>query len=297
LAAAAVVSVPVAMGGAAGAEAVCRSDSFSWSGDQLFVPWASTLSTGVVIPAAGAGETLRVTSASYSTYDRYGEGQVPNRAEVGQMHEQVGIVIGGTPVGSLSADIPNGISEGAPSDFFSGIVNGSFGGAGTAISGGELVVRHSSLYGFTESPNSVRVSQIDVTVERCSTPPTTEPPVTEPPVTEPPITQPPATQPTTTPAPTTTQVGSGGPTTTPAPTTVPAPTTTQVGSGGPTTTPGPTTVPAPTTTQVGSGGPTTVPGGALPVTGGNVNGSLALAVLFALLGGALLLARRPSTRS
>ena len=285
---------------------VCASTTFSWNGDQLFVPWQATLDTGVVIPAAGPGETLTISSATYSTYDQYPDGQVPSRATAGQTHESVGITVGGTQVGGLSTDVPNGVAEGAPTDWYSGIVTGSFGGGGTVISGGTLVIRHASLYGFNESYNSVRVSQVSVTVERCAPAPTT-------------------TAAPTTAAPTTTETGSGGPTTTAAvtcpdgsaPTTVAggsAPgcpavtTTTAVGSGGPTTTAAvtcpdgsaPTTVAggsAPgcpavtTTTAVGSAGPTP---GTLPTTGSSQELAVSLALLASLTGALLLMiGRRP----
>ncbi len=280
---------------------VCSTSSIGWTGDELLVPWNATFSTGVVLPAAGPGETVSLLSASYETYDRYPDGSSPSRAQVDQANERVGITVGGVAVGGLSTDVPDTAAEGAPTDWYSGIVDGTFGGAGTALSGGELVIRHASLYGFNESPNSVRVSQVAVTVERCRPPdptaPTTAAPTTAAPTTAAPTTAAPTTAAPTTPAPTTTEVGVGGPTTT-APgvsgSTVPAgTTTTTVASGGPTTTVvgsgGPTTT-------VGSGGPApTTPGGSLPTTGRDNDLVVSLALIAALSGAYLfLLGRRPA---
>lgn len=286
LVSAAFVSIPVLNVGAAAQGEVCATATYAWNGNKKFLPWDAVANTGVVIPGPAAGETLRVLTATYNTYDQYPDGASPSRAEAGQTHESVGLEIGGVQVGGLSADVPNGVAEGAPTDWFSGVISGSFGGGGTVIPGGELVVKHSSLYGFTESPNSVFISNVTVTVERCTTPtvPSTAAPTTAAPTTAAPTTAAPTTA-----APTTTVVSSGGPTTTvTTPTSTPAvgttPTTTTVVSAG-----------GPTTTIVSAGGPTTTApssGGSLPATGGDMTLPLILAALAAGTGTALLMVRR-----
>jgi LPXTG-motif cell wall-anchored protein len=304
------LALPVgAFGGAVALAApgdVCSTSSIGWTGDELLVPWNQVKNTGVVVPAPAPGETVTLLSAAYETYDRYPDGSSPSRAHVNQANERVGITVGGVAVGGLSVDVPDSVAEGALTDWDSGPVNGTFGGAGTVLAGGEIVIRHASLYGFVESPNSVRVSQVVLTVERCRPPdpttPTTAAPTTAAPTTTevgsggPTTTSPGAGSTTTTVGPggstTTTLVGSGGPTTT---TPGAVTTTTAVGSGGPTTTtPGAVT----TTTAVGSGGPTTTaPGGSLPTTGTDNDLVVSLALVAALSGATLLLlGRRPARR-
>jgi LPXTG-motif cell wall-anchored protein len=200
--------VPIGTGSATGAQSCVVDETYSWTGEVRMLPWNPTFDTGLVIPGPGDGETLTVIEARYSSFDRYpADGSAGNRIDAAQMHESFGISIGGTPFGGLSTDVPNGPDEGAPDEYFSGIVTGSFGTGPTA--GGSIVVRHASLYGFTESPNSVNAAGISVVVERCrevaepeTTPPTlppTTPPTTAaavettPPTTEAPATTPPET--------------------------------------------------------------------------------------------------------
>ena len=119
----------------------CTSTTYTWSGDQLLV-WGggAVFATGVTIPTPSAGETLVVSNATYRVYDRYADGASPTRVESAQTHEQMSLSVGGVQIGGLTPDLPNGVAEGAPTDWYSGVHAGSFGG-GQAITGGELVLR------------------------------------------------------------------------------------------------------------------------------------------------------------
>lgn len=294
------------------AATVCSSDTFSWNGDHTFVPWDAVLDTGVVVPAAGPDESLVVTSATYVTYDRYPDGQSPSRAEANQQHEGVWISVGGAAVGGLTPDVPD-IPPAAVTDWYSGDVSGSFGGSGTALSGGSLVIHHSSTapYSFNETPNSVHVSQVIVVVERCTVTPdpttTTTTPATT--TTAAATTTTTAAATTTTGATTTTLAGSAGPVPTVC-TTVGASsgsssgqncTTSTTGAAAPTS-PVCTTVAGASsagagcvgasTTSVASAGP--VPNPLLPATGSDSERPIQLGLIGLLAGGYLLLLRRRS---
>ena len=237
----------------------CTSEVYEWSGDQLLVPWQPTFQAGE-IPGPAIGESLVVTGVQYSAWDEYPEGTVPSRADVDQPNESFGITIGDVPVGGLSGDLADKLEEGAPTIWYSGVHSGSLGGAGTAIDGGIILVRHVSLYGFGDEPaNSVHAAGLTVTVDRCVSPPE---------------------ETTTTPAPTTT----ADPTTTAAPTTeVPA---TTVESAAPTTA-------APTTTRVATTPAAQVASAAtLPATGRGSGTLLLVASLCGAVGAALLIVRR-----
>ena len=247
-----------ALGGGVAAAAECTTETYSWSNPTLaqIATWNTTMATGLSIPAPAAGATLTVVSTTYTAYDSIAEGEV-TRAIQNETGEQFTLRVGGTQVGGLSADLPDSVGEGAATPWFSGTVAGSLGGAGTTLTGGEIVIQHS---GKSETVNAFSVKTITVVVERClPTAPTTTAPTTTAPTT---------TAPTTT-APTTTVASAG-------------PTTTVVAAAGPTTT-------------VTGGSVTTVPGGSLPVTGGDMTLPLILAALAAGTGAALLIVRRKAT--
>jgi LPXTG-motif cell wall-anchored protein len=186
-------------------------------------------------------------------------------------------------VGGLSTDVPDTVAEGAPDDWFSGVISGSFGGSGTILTGGPLIIRHASLYGFNESFNSVHPKMVSIVLERCTAAVTT---TTVAPTTTAAVTTTTAAVTTTTAAVTTTTTASTS-------TTVLA-TTTTVASGGPTTTAAPTTTVRPTTTSVASGGPTTTAAPSIPVTGDHTMVPLAMGAVAAGTGLVLLLVRRRS---
>ncbi|CAB4573026.1 unannotated protein [freshwater metagenome] len=279
-----------ALGGVAAADHECTTETFSWSNPTLsqIATWNSTMATGLSIPAPAAGATLTVVSTAYTAYDSIGEGEV-TRAIQNETGEQFTLRVGGTQVGGLSADLPDSVSQGAATPWFSGTVAGSLGGAGTTLTGGEIVIQHS---GKSETVNAFSVKTITVVVERClpHAPTTTAPTTTAPTTTAPTTTAPTTTAPTTT-APTTTAPTTTAPATTAPATTAPA-TTTTVASAGPTTT---VVAAAGPTTTVTGGSVTTVPGGSLPVTGGDMTLPLILAALAAGTGAALLIVRRKAT--
>ena len=277
----------VLLGGQSVGAATCADETYTWNdfdaglGDTWkLIPGNDTYDTGIVVPTAGAGQTLTVVSSAYKSFDRYPAGSSPTRADVNQLNESFAIQVGGVAVGGLSADVPDTVAEGAVDDWFSGVLSGSFGGSGTILTGGALIIRHASLYGFTESYNSVHPKMVSITLQRCTTSVTT---TTAPATT----TTAPATT-TTAPATTTTAVST---------TTTVAATTTTVASGGPTTTvpATTTTVRASTTTSVASGGPTTTVAPSIPVTGDHTMVPLVMGAVAAGTGLVLLLVRRRST--
>ena len=287
------------MGGQVAGAAVCANETYTWNDfdaglDESWrlLPSNATYDTGITVPAPGAGQTLKVVSSAYKSFDRYPAGSSPTRAEVNQQNESFAIRVGGVQVGGLSTDVPDTVAEGAVDDWFSGVISGSFGGNGTILTGGSLIIRHASLYGFNESFNSVHPKMVSITLERCTAEVTT---TTVAPTTTAAVTTTTAAVTTTTTASTsttvlatTTTVASGGPTTTAASTTTTAATTTTVASGGPTTTV------RPTTTSVASGGPTTTAGPSIPVTGDHTMVPLAMGAVAAGTGLVLLLVRRRS---
>jgi LPXTG-motif cell wall-anchored protein len=241
-----------AMGGTVSAAEDCLSETYSWNNASVsqLATWQPTLNTGLSIPAPAANEHIAVIATAWSSYDRLLEENPELTREIqNETAEQFSVRVGGVQVGGLSADLPDTAAQGAPTPWFSGVVSGSFGGVDTDVPGGAITLHHS---GNSATFNSFTPKTVTITVVRC-------------------------TPPTTTAAPTTTVAG---PTTTVATPTTPAPTTTAVGSGGPTTT-------------VASGGSvTTVPGGSLPATGGDMTLPLILAGLAAGTGAALLMVRR-----
>ena len=278
------------MGGQVAGAAVCANETYTWNDfdagldeNWKLLPSNATYDTGITVPAPGAGQTLKVVSSAYKSFDRYPAGSSPTRAEVNQQNESFAIRVGGVQVGGLSTDVPDTVAEGAPDDWFSGVISGSFGGSGTILTGGSLIIRHASLYGFNESFNSVHPKMVSIVLERCTAAVTT---TTVAPTTT-------AADTTTTAAGTTTTAAVTTTTTASTSTTVLA-TTTTVASGGPTTTAAPTTTVRPTTTSVASGGPTTTAAPSIPVTGDHTMVPLAMGAVAAGTGLVLLLVRRRS---
>ena len=265
------------------AEETCSSTTYTWSGNRLLMRdlGFDQFNTGVVVPAPAASETLVVASATYHAYDRYPDGSTPSRAEAGQVHEQFALKVGGVQVGSLTPDVPNGVAEGAPTDWYSGELIGSF-GSGATLTGGELVLVHSSQFGFSETPNSLYAVEVSVTVRRCVVPEVTVAP-SEVTVAPSEVTVAPtiATTTTTTPS----SVSVNGPT--PPAATTTTTTTSIVSNNGP--------VPSVTsTTVVGNLGPTPPAANpALPATGRGVERQVQAGLVVFLSGALLLLASRP----
>jgi hypothetical protein len=285
------------MGGQVAGAAVCANETYTWNDfdagldeNWKLLPSNATYDTGITVPAPGAGQTLKVVSSAYKSFDRYPAGSSPTRAEVNQQNESFAIRVGGVQVGGLSTDVPDTVAEGAPDDWFSGVISGSFGGSGTILTGGSLIIRHASLYGFNESFNSVHPKMVSIVLERCTAAVTT---TTVAPTTTAAVTTTTAAVTTTTAAVTTTTAAVTTTTTASTSTTVLA-TTTTVASGGPTTTAAPTTTVRPTTTSVASGGPTTTAAPSIPVTGDHTMVPLAMGAVAAGTGLVLLLVRRRS---
>jgi hypothetical protein len=296
------------MGGQVAGAAVCANETYTWNDfdagldeNWKLLPGNATYDSGIVVPAPGAGQTLKVVSSAYKSFDRYAAGSSPSRADVNQQNESFAIRVGGIQIGGLSADLPDTVAEGATDDWFSGVLSGSFGGSGTILTGGSLVFRHASLYGFNESFNSLHPKMVSIVLERCTAAvttttaaPTTTAAVT---TTTAAVTTTTAAVTTTTAAVTTTTAAVTTTTTRASTTTTVAATTTTVASGGPTTTAAPTTTTittAATTTSVASGGPTTTAVPSMPVTGDRTVVPLVMGAVAAGTGLVLLLVRRRS---
>lgn len=261
-------------GGAAAANGVCSSETYAQSGIFAWMTSGSVHDTGLVVTAPAAGETLTVKSSSWTTYENIDPESTPSRADQSENNEQVGLAVGGTSIGGLSTDLPDTVDEGAPDDWSSGIVSGSFGGAGSAIAGGSITLHHASLNDVGEGPNTFIVKSFSLELQRCAAEITT------------------TTAAPTTAAPTTTvSTASAAPTTTMAtvPTASVLPATITAPAAAPTTV-APTTVApavlAPATTAVA------LAPAALPATGGEMTIPLVLASLAGLTGTALLVVRR-----
>lgn len=218
-------AAPTALG-ANPAAGVCAQEHHEWTGPVLLASFSPEYDTGIVITAPPDGGSLRVIEATYVANNAYVE-QLPEhtRANDGQQNESFALFVGDTQVGGLTPDLPDIVDEGAVNDWNSGDQVGSFGAA--SVSGGRVLLKHSFLFGFAETANSIDVQLLSIDVERCGPPIATTttvppeictcPPTTEAttttvevaPVTEPPVdtTSPQAienTVPTTTPFPTTT---------------------------------------------------------------------------------------------
>lgn len=255
---------------------LCSTQEYRWNGEALLVPGHQVENTGVIVPGPAAGETVTVTSLRFTAYDRYPAGSDPTRAETDQMHEQFRVAIGDVE-SSFTPDLPDSIDEGAVDDWYSGVQSGTL--SIGAIAGGEISLRHYSLYLVDDSPNSVRPTSVTVVVERCTQPEETTTTSTAPP--EPPApTNPP------------TSVDSGGPVppvaSVPDPTPTPTPTqvttTTAAASLGPVP---PASQPTSTTTaRVASQAP------ALPATGSSSGLLLTIGAGLIVAGGVLVVRSR-----
>lgn len=151
---------------------LCTTATYTWTGDTKLLygvnqPTKAYHATGITVPVPSAGDTQRVLSATYQAYDTYAPGTSPTRADKDQANERFGIKVGGVQVGGLSADLPDTVAEGAVDVNTSGLQSGSLGGGGTEIVGGEIVLYHSSNYGYTESMNSLQVTNVALEVETC----------------------------------------------------------------------------------------------------------------------------------
>ena len=160
----------VAVGSSQTAAAGCTSESYAWKGFGVLHTSQTSVTTNVVIPAAQNGDTLTVTSVSYRAFDGKSANSTPTRSTEDEPHEQMALQIGTTDVNELTPDLPDTLAEGAPTENYSGLISGQIPSwSGTATAGGEIVLRHSSLYGFvSSSSNAVIAFSTDVTVERCS---------------------------------------------------------------------------------------------------------------------------------
>jgi hypothetical protein len=176
----------------------CTTEHYEWVGPILLASFSPEYDTGIEIPAAD-GVTVRVVEATYIASNTYPEDPTHTRANDDQPRESFALFVGETQVGELTPDLPDTIEEGAPTEWFSGDQSGSFGPA--VVSGGKVLFKHSSLFGFTETPNSLEPRLLTIDVERCAPPPETTLPVEETTTTvaattvvvEPPTTAPPPT--------------------------------------------------------------------------------------------------------
>jgi hypothetical protein len=303
----------------AGAAEICRTVQLSWSTPSpafVMTPWSNPIyDTGIRVPDAAAGETIRVTASSYVSGDTYPPDAPETREMANQLHEQWRLNIGGAEFGSLTADVPDSVATGATSAY-SGTISGSFGTG--PITSGAVLLRHASLYGFTESANSVRPSSFQLELAYCSADPeptTTEPATTAPPPdSSAPEPSPTAPEVPTTPAAPESTAPPDAPDTTPAAPIVPLPAAPTTSTSAPpsTATVPPTSVPATTTTfaiprspvpgdttttivTASTAPPTTATGappGSLPTTGGDPSALVQAGFLLLVLGLALRRVRR-----
>ncbi len=157
-------------GGGGGGAPTCTSATHSWSGYQGVNVNTPSYSTGVTIPAALAGETKTVTAVVVETYDAQTGGTVPSRATQNQTGEKIGIRIGTVDATSVSNDVPDTVAQGAVDDNYSGIHASTLSDwVGKVVTaGGEIVVRHGSLYSGTTGDNSLSARSVTVTVQTCT---------------------------------------------------------------------------------------------------------------------------------
>ncbi len=189
-----------ATGEGAGAQQLCRTTTVEWSappGLYISSGHLPLYDTGRSIPAGEPGETIEVVGSSYRSSDRYPEGSSPTREQAAQLNERWRLQIGGVPFGQLTDDVLDRVADGAPSPWYSGELGGSLGSG--PVTAGPIVIRHASLEGYTESPNSVRPQAFSLTVAYCrelEVPTTTsveqQPSSSEPPTTAAPTTSDPA---------------------------------------------------------------------------------------------------------
>jgi glucose/arabinose dehydrogenase len=153
-----------------GGSETCSTESFPWTGFVALHSLQTSYATGLVIPAPAVGETLRVVTVSYTTFEGKSAGAVPSRATEDEPYEQLGIRIGTTDITSLSTDLPDTVAEGATNENYSGLNSGSLAGwIDRQIQGGGVTLRHASLYGLTStSSNSLTAYALTVTTRRCT---------------------------------------------------------------------------------------------------------------------------------
>ncbi len=165
---------------------VCAEEHLEWAGSVLLASFSPEFDTGLVVPVAEPGGTVEILGATWVARNVYPE-QLPEhtRGRDNQEHESFALFVGGTQVGSLTPDLPDTVDEGAVSEWASGDQLGSFGAA--TVTGGPVVLKHSYLFGFEESANSLEPQLISIDLRRCGPPvPTTTctcPPTTEAPTT------------------------------------------------------------------------------------------------------------------
>ncbi len=149
----------------------CQLQSFSWSGFAALHANQPSLNTSITIPPPTGDETLSVYSVAYTAYDAQSPGTTPDRASLNEPFEQLGIRIGTQDNPTLTPDLPDTTAEGAPSNHYSGLSNGSLTGwAGTQIQGGTVQLRHASLYGHTSpTSNDLIAYNLTITTDRCTT--------------------------------------------------------------------------------------------------------------------------------
>ena len=269
---------------------LCTPSGYYWSGSVGLDSANPLVNTGIVIPAPLPGQELKINEISYSVLD----GGEADRTIAPELHEQLGVNVGGVAAGGLSTDLP----DDAAHQYSTGIFSGTLGAADAFSAGGEIQIRHSSLYGFDGS-NSLTVISITVHVVFCAEPTTT----TSPPSTVTPTTVTQTSVPATT-TPVTTVPATTVPATTVQATTVPptAPATTTTLTAATRTTAAPTTV---ATALLGAGAspattlkpPVAAAKASIPAAGVQAATTSMLAFLFAFIGAALLVARRRPTQA
>ena len=153
----------------AGGGGTCSSQTYNWNGYQGLHVSAATFNTGVSIPAPAAGSTQKVTAMTVKTYDGQTAGTVPSRATQNETGEKIGIRIGSTDNTAITGDLPDTVAQGADNDNFSGVKTYNLAGwVNTPISGGQIVIRHGSLYTGTTASDSLSANDVTVTVETCT---------------------------------------------------------------------------------------------------------------------------------
>ncbi len=111
-----------------------------------------------------------MTAVVVETYDAQTGGTVPSRATQNQTGEKIGIRIGAVDATSLSNDVPDTVAQGAVDDNYSGIHASTLSDwVGKIVnSGGEIVVRHGSLYSGSSGDDSLTARSVTVTVQTCT---------------------------------------------------------------------------------------------------------------------------------
>ena len=239
------LAVAVVSSGASGradaAGSDCRSEHLAYHDGGTLATFNPTIDTGIVIPAPASGELVSVV-VDWAAGNAYPERDAANtRTAADQLHESFTVTVGGVALGPLTADLPDSVEEGAVDEWSSGVMAGRF--SASDLPGGAVVIVHSSVFGFTESPNSLQVASLSIDVERCNTAqPADTCPCSPTTTAVPPTTAPGETTSTAVPTPPTSTLPGGSTTTTPSvPTTAPTQTTSTLPSVTTSTTPGATT--------------------------------------------------------